>query len=211
MYKLSDFDKSSKNLYRIGKILSTVMCIIILCLFVFNITLMIESYINPNELPSFLGVKSFVIVSESMEPTIMTNDLIFITNTSKENLEVGDIISFKTGDYINTHRIVRIEEKNGEEVYITKGDNNNSEDRTPVKLQDIEGKYLFRLPGFGKITEILKSKVTLVILLVFLVIISCYEVRISKRKLKRKEERFEFNKKLVENVKKDKIKKNKEM
>ncbi len=211
MYKLSDFDKSSKNLYRIGKILSTVICIIILFLIVFNITLMIESYINPNELPSFLGVKSFVIVSESMEPTIMTNDLIFITNTSKENLEVGDIISFKTGDYINTHRIVRIEEKNGEEVYITKGDNNNSEDRTPVKLQDIEGKYLFRLPGFGKITEILKSKVTLVILLVFLVIISCYEVRISKRKLKRKEERFEFNKKLVENVKKDKIKKNKEM
>lgn len=211
MYKLSDFDKSSKNLYRIGKILSTVICIIILFLIVFNITLMIESYINPNELPSFLGVKSFVIVSESMEPTIMTNDLIFITNTSKENLEVGDIISFKTGDYINTHRIVRIEEKNGEEVYITKGDNNNSEDRTPVKLQDIEGKYLFRLPGFGKITEILKSKVTLVILLVFLVIISCYEVRISKRRLKRKEERFEFNKKLVENVKKDKIKKNKEM
>ena len=211
MYKLSDFDKSSKNLYRIGKILSTVICIIILFLIVFNITLMIESYINPNELPSFLGVKSFIIVSESMEPTIMTNDLIFITNTSKENLEVGDIISFKTGDYINTHRIVRIEEKNGEEVYITKGDNNNSEDRTPVKLQDIEGKYLFRLPGFGKITEILKSKVTLVILLVFLVIISCYEVRISKRKLKRKEERFEFNKKLVENVKKDKIKKNKEM
>ena len=67
----------------------------------------------------------------------MTNDVIFITNTSKENLEVGDIISFKTGNYINTHRIVRIEEKNGEEVYITKGDNNNSEDRTPVKFQDI--------------------------------------------------------------------------
>lgn len=211
MYKLSDFDKSSKNLYRIGKILSTVICIIILFFIIFNITLMIESYINPNELPSFLGVKSFVIVSESMEPTIMTNDVIFITNTSKENLEVGDIISFKTGNYINTHRIVRIEEKNGEEVYITKGDNNNSEDRTPVKFQDIEGKYLFRLPGFGKITEILKSKVTLVVLLVFLVIISCYEVRISKRKLKRKEERFEFNKKLVEKVKRNKIKKDKEM
>lgn len=201
MYKLSDFDKSSKHLYKFGKILSTVICIIILFFIVFNVTLIIESYINPNELPSFLGIKSFVIVSESMEPTIMTNDVIFIVNTSKENLEVGDIISFRTGDYINTHRIIRIEEQNGEEVYITKGDNNSNEDRTPVKFQDIEGKYLFRLPKLGKITEMLKSRVTLVILLTFLVIIAYYEVRISKRKLKRKEERFEYNKNLIKKIK----------
>ena len=204
MYKLSDFEKSSKHLYLLGKILSTIICIVILFLIVFNVTLMIESYINPNELPSFLGVKSFVIVSESMEPTIMTEDAIFIKNTSKEDLEVGDIISFRTGDYINTHRIVRIEERNGEEVYITKGDNNESEDRGYVEFQDIEGKYLFRIPGFGIITEILKSKVTLVVLLVFLVIISYYEIKISKRKLKRKEERYEYNKNLMEEVKNNK-------
>ena len=131
----------------------------------------------------------------------MTNDVIFIVNTSKENLEVGDIISFRTGDYINTHRIIRIEEQNGEEVYITKGDNNSNEDKTPVKFQDIEGKYLFRLPKLGKITEMLKSRVTLVILLIFLVIIAYYEVRISKRKLKRKEERFEYNKNLIKKIK----------
>lgn len=209
MYKLSDFEKSSKHLYLLGKILSTIICIVILFLIVFNITLMIESYINPNELPSFLGLKSFVIVSESMEPTIMTEDAIFITNTSKEDLEVGDIISFRTGDYINTHRIVRIEERNGEEVYITKGDNNQKEDRGYVEFKNVEGKYLFRIPGFGRIIEILKSKITLVILLIFLVIISYYEVRISKRKLKRKEERYEYNKKLVKEIKNNKD--NKEM
>lgn len=131
----------------------------------------------------------------------MTDDVIFIADASKENLKVGDIISFRTGDYINTHRIIRIEEQNGEEVYITKGDNNKAEDRTPVKFHDIQGKYLFRLPGFGKVIEILKSKVTLVILLIFLVIISYHEVRLSKRRLKRKEERYEYNKNLVEKVK----------
>ena len=209
MYKLSDFEKSSKHLYLLGKILSTIICIVILFLIVFNVTLMIESYINPNELPSFLGIKSFVIVSESMEPTIMTEDAIFIKNTSKEDLEVGDIISFRTGNYINTHRIVRIEEKNGEEVYITKGDNNSNEDRGYVEFKNIEGKYLFRIPGFGRIIEILKSKITLVLLLIFLVIISYYEVRISKRKLKRKEERYEYNKKLVKEIKNNKD--NKEM
>ena len=47
----------------------------------------------------------------------------------------------------------------------------------------------------------LKSRVTLVILLTFLVIIAYYEVRISQRKLKRKEERFEYNKNLIKKIK----------
>ena len=135
MYKLSDFDKSSKHLYTLGRIFSTSTCIIILFLIIFNVTLLVQTYINPDELPSFLGIKSFVIVSESMEPTIMTNDVIFITKASEENLKVGDIISFHVGDYINTHRIIRLEEKNGEDVYITKGDNNETEDRGYVEFK----------------------------------------------------------------------------
>ncbi len=206
MYKLSDFDKSSKHLYRLGRIFSTSTCIIILFLIIFNVTLLVQTYINPDELPSFLGIKSFVIVSESMEPTIMTNDVIFITKASEENLKVGDIISFHVGDYINTHRIIRLEEKNGEDVYITKGDNNETEDRGYVEFQDIEGKYVFKLSGFGTITKILRSKITLVVLLILLILISYHEVNVSKRKLKRKEERYEYNKKLLETVNNNKIK-----
>ena len=77
MYRLSDFEKSSRNLYKLGKILSVIICMIILLLILFNLTFMIEIYINPNKLPSFLGIKSLIIVSESMEPTIMTDDVIF--------------------------------------------------------------------------------------------------------------------------------------
>ena len=61
---------------------------------------------------------------------------------SKEELKVGDIISFYEGSYINTHRFVRIENQSGEEVYITKGDNNEKEDKLPVKFKNIEGKYI---------------------------------------------------------------------
>ena len=136
----------------------------------------------------------------------MTNDVIFITKASEENLKVGDIISFHVGDYINTHRIIRLEEKNGEDVYITKGDNNETEDRGYVEFQDIEGKYVFKLSGFGTITKILRSKITLVVLLILLILISYHEVNVSKRKLKRKEERYEYNKKLLETVNNNKIK-----
>ncbi len=205
MYKLSDFEKSSKHLYKIGKFLSICICIIIVFFLIFNVSLIIKSYINPSEIPNFFGIKSFTIVSESMKPKINKEDVIFVKNVDKDELDVGDIISFKTGQIINTHRIIKIEKQNGEDVYITKGDNNQKEDRGYVKLNDIEGKYLFKIPNFGIIAEVLKSKITLVILLVILVLISYYQVVLTKRKLKRKEERYEYNKKLLkENQKKDK-------
>ena len=197
MYKLSDFEKSSKHLYKIGKFLSICICIIIVFFLIFNVSLIIKSYINPSEIPNFFGIKSFTIVSESMKPKINKEDVIFVKNVDKDELDVGDIISFKTGQIINTHRIIKIEKQNGEDVYITKGDNNQKEDRGYVKLNDIEGKYLFKIPNFGIIAEVLKSKITLVILLVILVLISYYQVVLTKRKLKRKEERYEYNKNLL--------------
>ena len=164
---------------------------------------MVKSIINPNKLPDFLGLKTFVIVSESMEPTINPGDAIFIKEVPQNELKENDIISFKDGNIINTHRIVRINNDNGKITYTTKGDNNKNEDRIAVSYDKIEGKYEFKLSGVGILVEIIKSKVTLVILLIILMLISYYQVRISKRKLKRKEERYNYNnKKLQESIKK---------
>ena len=207
MYKISNFDRSSKNLYYFGKALGILLSLIIVFLIIFNITLMVKSIINPDKLPDFLGLKSFVIVSESMEPTINPGDAIFIKEVPQNELKENDIISFRDGDIINTHRIVRINDNNGNITYTTKGDNNKNEDRVAVSYDKIEGKYEFKLSGVGILVEIIKSKVTLVILLIILMLISYYQVRISKRKLKRKEERYNYNnKKLTEKMKSNKRK-----
>lgn len=203
MYKISNFYKSSRNLYYFGKTLGILLSLVIVFLIIFNITLMVKSIINPNKLPDFLGLKTFVIVSESMEPTINPGDAIFIKEVPQNELKENDIISFKDGNIINTHRIVRINNDNGKITYTTKGDNNKNEDRIAVSYDKIEGKYEFKLSKVGILIEIIKSKVTLVILLVILMLISYYQVRISKRKLKRKEERYNYNnKKLQESIKK---------
>ena len=203
MYKISNFYKSSRNLYYFGKTLGILLSLVIVFLIIFNITLMVKSIINPNKLPDFLGLKTFVIVSESMEPTINPGDAIFIKEVPQNELKENDIISFKDGNIINTHRIVRINNDNGKITYTTKGDDNKNEDRIAVSYDKIEGKYEFKLSKVGILIEIIKSKVTLVILLVILMLISYYQVRISKRKLKRKEERYNYNnKKLQESIKK---------
>lgn len=193
MYKLKDFDKSSKNMHIMLKAISIMIYIIIIPIIVFNITLVAKSCINPNETPTFFGIKSFVIVTKSMEPTIMTGDAIFVKQVSENDVKVGDIISFKDGDSVNTHRIIEIVENNGVKRYKTKGDNNKREDRNLVKYSQIEGKYEFRIKSFGKFIEILKNKITLVILLIILVLVSTMQVRLSKKKLERKEKRYRYN------------------
>ena len=155
---------------------------------------MIESYINPTEVPDFFGFKSFVIVSESMEPTIMTGDAILVKKVKQEDLKVNDIISFQDKDFINTHRIIEIINNNGITKYKTKGDNNKREDKNQITYSKIEGVYQFRIKGFGKTVEILKNKITLVVLLIALVLISTCQVRINKKRLARKEKRYNYNK-----------------
>lgn len=194
MYRISDFEKSSKRMFIFEKLVMILLYIIIIPIIIYNLTLMIKSYINPIEIPDFFGFKSFVIISESMEPTIMTGDAILVKEVKQEELKVKDIISFQDGDSINTHRIVEILEDNGIIKYKTKGDNNKKEDKELVTYDKIEGVYQFRIKGFGKIVEVIKNKITLVVLLIILVLISACQVRINKRRLTRKEKRYEYNK-----------------
>lgn len=194
MYRISDFEKSSKRMFIFEKLVMILLYIIIIPIIIYNLTLMIKSYINPIEIPDFFGFKSFVIISESMEPTIMTGDAILVKEVKQEELKVKDIISFQDGDSINTHRIVEILEDNGIIKYKTKGDNNKKEDKELVTYDKIEGVYQFRIKGFGKIVEVIKNKITLVVLLIVLVLISACQVRINKKRLTRKEKRYEYNK-----------------
>ena len=195
MYRTSNFNKNSKIMHSIEKIISILIYIIIIPIIIFNLTIMIKSYINPTEIPDFFGLKSFIIVSESMESTIMKGDAIFIKKVNQDELKINDIISFHNKDEIITHRIVKVIEENGKTKYITKGDNNRREDKEHITYEKIEGVYQFKISGFGKIVELLKDKITLIILLIILVLISLVQVRMSKKRLRRKEKRYEYNKK----------------
>ena len=182
---------------RTKRIVTILLCIII-PIIIINLTLVAKSIINPNDVPDFFGFKSFVIISESMEPTIMKNDAIIVKKVEESELQKNDIISFQTGDIINTHRIVDISRENGQTEYTTKGDNNVREDKEKVTYDKIEGKYVLKLRGFGVIVEIAKNKITLVCLLILLILLSIEQIRISKRRLQRKQKRYEYKKSKLE-------------
>lgn len=107
----------------------------------------------------------YTIVSPSMEPTINVYDVILEFKVEEEkDLEIGDIITFysdvlDTGGYTVTHRIKDIKEIDGEKCYITKGDNNQSEDDGCTTFDDIVGKVEYVIPKLGKVQFFLSSKI----------------------------------------------------
>ena len=79
----------------------------------------------------FLLIK-VVVLSESMEPAFQRGDLLFLTLSSRKDL-IGDITVFKIKDkdIPIVHRVLEVREdvKTGKQYVLTKGDNNNVDDR----------------------------------------------------------------------------------
>ena len=63
MYKIDKVQKENKRMHIVMKIISIILYIILIPIIIFNFTLIIKSFINPNEVPDFFGYKNFVIVS----------------------------------------------------------------------------------------------------------------------------------------------------
>ena len=91
-----------------------------------------------------------------------------------------------------THRVIEIIEENGIKKYKTKGDNNNTEDKEKITYEQIEGKYQFKINQFGIITEILKSKITLIILILMIVFIYYHKGKMEHKRQERKEKRRKY-------------------
>ena len=161
-------DKDNKTL-TIKKIFIKIFYIFIISVVVLELIFVGKTIIEPNKTPSIFGIKTFCIISGSMEPNIKINDVV-IKEVPQEELKIGDIISFVVDGETITHRINNIEiTQKGEIKYITKGDANNIEDEDKITFEDIEGKYIGKIPKIGRIMLLLRSKIVFIIILIILI------------------------------------------
>ncbi len=107
----------------------------------------------------------YTIVSGSMEPTIKVYDVIINTKVNDpKDIKVNDVITFtSTSDISNgktvTHRVIGIREMDdGGTCYVTRGDNNTTEDPSCATYSNVIGKVSAVVPGLGKIQFFLASK-----------------------------------------------------
>lgn len=89
---------------------------------------------------------AYVVLSGSMEPEIPTGSVVVVDGRKKE-WNPGDVITYRRGNMVVTHRIV----EKSEEGYCTKGDANAEEDAGIVLEKQVIGNVIVALPwlGFG--------------------------------------------------------------
>ena len=127
--------------------------------------------------PNLFGFSPMNILSDSMKGDKKDNfdkgDLIIVKKFSdeeKNNLKVGDIITFNewggTAMVLNTHRIIEVKTYADHKMFVTKGDNSPVKDGDDKGINDIYGKYVTKVSGFGKVLDFLKSTVGFLLCLV---------------------------------------------
>lgn len=125
-----------------------------------NLALIIGPILVPLLFYISLNFKFLIITSGSMSPAVPTGSLVVLDTDDSYN--AGDIVSFKAGNMIITHRIV---EKKKNQEFVTKGDANLTKDFSHVLEKKIMGKVILSIPYIGHIVLFIKRYTIYILLL----------------------------------------------
>lgn len=144
-----------------------ILCVILVPILILNVTLIIKSYTNKEQVPSIGGYLPLIVLTDSMAPNIQGGDLIICHTADPAEVQVGDIISFfdpeGNGTSIVTHRVTAVFTENGVLRFRTKGDANQIEDRLTVAADKLVGVYRTRLAGVGNIAMFMQTTPGLIV------------------------------------------------
>jgi signal peptidase I len=97
-----------------------------------------------------VGLRTYVITSESMSPTLEIGEIAIVLPIKEDEVEVGDIITFESTagkDPRLTHRIVDVVKlSDGRVAYLTKGDANKKIDTWPTESEEVVGRVASVVP-----------------------------------------------------------------
>jgi len=103
-------------------------------------------------LPNAIGMRSFTVMSGSMEPTIHVGDVVIDKNISPLDARPGDVVTFSdpTGrKRLITHRIRSLRVQGNTVHVVTKGDANDAVERWTVPADGRIGRVQLRVWKLG--------------------------------------------------------------
>lgn len=139
--------------------------------------------------PPFFGISG-----KSMEPEFRAGDLIFIKSISASEVKENDIIVFEVPSLVRehynypqivAHRVIEINQRDGQIVFRTKGDNTGI-DPFIVRPSDLRGAVSKKISNLGFLLLFLQSKQGLIgiAVIIFLIVISGYNLEIKQLRRK---------------------------
>ena len=154
----------------VKKIINIFIDIVVVVILLFSMLILIMSLTSRSSgVPNLFGVAPITVASDSMEDTLMVNDLIFCevrTDYVYDDYAVGDIVTFNQeieGETrLNTHRIVEVVEDKGITYYKTQGDNKDTNpvpDEEMKTATDIVAKYTGnKIGGVGAFFSFIRTQ-----------------------------------------------------
>lgn len=115
-----------------------------------------------------LGERPVTVLSGSMEPAILTGDLLIERPISPQEAHVGDIVTYKqpgTETQI-THRVRRVSANGSVFSFTTKGDANNTTESWEIASDGRLQRPLMRIPGLGYVAHFARTPLGLISLVI---------------------------------------------
>lgn len=169
--------------HKIMTVVGIILCVILIPLLIVNVTLIVKSYVNPDEVPSVGGAIPYIVYTDSMSGTFESGDLIVCKEVEAKDVKVDDVITFvdpqSTKGSLLTHRVIEIiNNEDGTLSFRTKGDANKPEDSLPVHESKLVARYEgFCIAGLGSVALFMQTTPGLVVCVILpLVLLIGYDI-----------------------------------
>ena len=196
MIYTNDMIKHKKNKIKtIKKIIKLFTIPFIAAIIIIAIYIGYARFIKKEANISLFGFRHYIVLTGSMEPFYNVGDLVIVKETKKEDIKKDDVITFSLNNSTETisHRIIDIVNQDGQELYQTKGDNNNAPDSDLVSYENIKGKIVFKISKFGRILTELTTGTGIVVVLVITILSYIQTNRREERRIAREDARNRYN------------------
>ncbi len=168
------------NMRKAGRIATAIIgwvIVAVLSLFlIYSLTCRIKG-----ESVRLFGLQADVVQSDSMEPALYKNDLIFAKRVSEGELKKDDIVVYKRNGIKYVHRLIALEG----ETLITQGDKNSAAD-DPITFENVEGKVVATFAKVGGVINFFQTGYGIISVLAVIAAIFCIKTLISMMRKEKK-------------------------
>lgn len=171
MLEEKDMNKPSRVKNIVATVVIIVLAVLLIPIFVINLTLIIKGNVNPDVPPDICGVAPLAVSSGSMKgdnkDSFDKGALVYIKvlgEDEKKSLKEGEIVCFKEAGSFITHRIISVTKNGDGEVVslVTKGDANDTTDGV-IQIADVFGKCIGSAAGLGGFALFLQTPAGIIV------------------------------------------------
>lgn len=181
--KVSDTIDKIKNstAFRAARLVKNIICWILILILAITMVIFLTTRIQGNT-PTVFGYTIFRISTGSMEPELMTGDVILDKVMDDETeIAVGDVITFEGGSQFDgklvTHKVIKAPytDENGNTMLQTHGIANELDD-TPISIDQVRAKMICKIPYIDTLYNLFLSPCGLLIMILLIILVFIDEI-----------------------------------